>query len=63
MCRMQELVRVVPDDRLCVDWLTATADDGRRVVFVRQSSQWMIQGFCELGVVACPVFRALLRAA
>lgn len=63
MCSMQESVRVVADHELGVAWAAAVSDDGRRVVFIRESDQWMIQAYCAAGAAVCPVFQALTRAA
>lgn len=62
MCMLKELVQVVPDESLCVSWMTATGDDGQRVVFVRHSDQWLIQHYCGLGEARCPVRRAFATA-
>lgn len=59
MCQMQELVQVVNDGELATAWVAATADDGRRVVFIREADRPLLNDYCELGPGRCPVFQAL----
>lgn len=60
MCVLRETVKVVDDDELGVAWAAATSSDGRRVVFVRQSDQHLLVGYCARGIHSCPIFHALV---
>lgn len=61
MCEMNELVRVVDDTELATAWVAATAQDGQRVVFVREGDQSLIGTYCALGTGRCPVYQAFAR--